>query len=607
MRFRRHQEAAQASTRRLIALFVLVLVALVLAVNAALAAVYRYSVPFTERYPALFFETNTAIVLLFVLGGWWLESLRLREGGAHVARMAGGRPARASGDTPGERLERRLQHIVQELALASRIPAPAAWVLPRDDAINAFAAGWSHDDAVIAVTRGALERLTREELQGVVAHEFSHVVHGDTRLNMRLVGLVWGLQMIFLLGRSMSQPDELGRRPVTTLFGWALIATGWLGWAAGRLLQAAVSRQREFLADASAVQYTRLVHGLGGALRKIAHQSREHTDRLHAPQATSLAHLFLNAPGRRWLWSTHPPIAERLRRLYGCQVEPLPAEPLPAPAGDELLAGFAPRHASATRQEELLADEGGCPVRDPTHDPAWHGKSAREDEAMARIALWYGAGQCQAALLVWLAEGRAVAVPGVAPQLFEAARGELAALSPLARLDTLAMLARRLRDMAPAQLPGLRRAAREAARGAHGRLRRLLLVTWLSPRHAARPLPSHGVSLESLGDEVATVTVLLGVALALPRESAIAWRSASLAACGVVARSRQLSSTARWALGLQRLAPMQRPRLVRAWVDSLPPELLDAPRAELLQIVCRLLDTPHPPLLQQCAAGAAAA
>ena len=138
-------------------------------------------------------------------------------------------------------------------------------------------------------------------------------------------------------------------------------------------------------------------------------------------------------------------------------------------------------------------------------------------------------------------------------------------------------------------------------------LRRLLLATWLSPRHAVRPLRSQGVSLESLGDEVATVTVLLGVALALPRETAIAWRSASLAACGVVARSRQLSSTTRWALGLQRLAPMQRPRLVRAWVDSLPPELLDAPRAELLQIVCRLLDTPHPPLLQRCAAGAAAA
>jgi Zn-dependent protease with chaperone function len=605
MRFRRHQEAAQASTRRLIVLFVLVLGALVLAVNAALAGVYRYSVPFTDRYPALFFETNTAIVLLFVLGGCWLEGLRLREGGAHVARMAGGRPARASGHTPGERLERRLNNIVQEMALASRIPAPAAWVLPHDDAINAFAAGWSHEDAVIAVTRGALERLTREELQGVVAHEFSHVVHGDTRLNMRLVGLVWGLQMIFLLGRSLSQPDEFGRRPVTTLFGWALIATGWLGWAAGRLLQAAVSRQREFLADASAVQYTRLVHGLGGALRKIAHQSRQHTDRLHAPQATSLAHLFLNAPGRRWLWSTHPPIAERLRRLYGCGMEPLPAEPLPDPASDEPLSGFAPRHTTAAPQDGPLASNGRCPARDPTHDPAWHGESARAEEALARIALWYGAGQCQAALLLWVAGGHAVAVNGIAPRLFEAARHELAALSPLVRLDTLAMLARRLRDTAPAQLPGLRRAAREAARGAQGRMRRLLLAIWLRPRHAARPLAQRGVSLETLSDELTTATMLLGVALALPREAAVIWRNASLAACGVAVRSGQLSSTARWALRLQRLAPMQRPRLVRAWVESLPPDVLDDHRIELLQIVCRLLDTPDPPTLAQRAAGAA--
>jgi Zn-dependent protease with chaperone function len=604
MRFRRHQEAARASSLRLIVLFVLVLGALVLAVNAALAAAYRYTVPFAQGYPTLFFETNTAIVLLFVLGGCWLEGLRLREGGAHVARMAGGRPARASGHTPGERLERRLHHVIQELALASRIPAPAAWVLPRDDAINAFAAGWSHEDAVIAVTRGALERLTREELQGVVAHEFSHVVHGDARLNMRLVGLVWGLQMIFLLGRSLSQPDEQGRRPFTTSFGWALLATGWLGWAAGRLLQAAVSRQREFLADASAVQYTRMVHGLGGALRKIAHQSREHTDRLQAPQATSLAHLFLNAPGRRWLWSTHPPIAERLRRLYGCRVEPLPAEPLPAPADDEFLTGFAPHPTTAAPQEGVHPDSGNCPVRDPTHDPAWHGECAREEEALARVALWYGAGQCQAALLLWLSGSTAVALEGVAPRLVETARQELAALSPLTRLDTMAMLARRLRDMAPAHLPGLRRAAREAPQSATGRLRRLLLTLWLRPPHAAR-LPSRSVGLESLGDEVATATVLLSVALVLPRETAVAWRSMSLAACGTAPRAGQLSSTARWALRLRHLTPMQRPRLVRAWVDSLPPNCLAASRTELLQIVCRLLDTPEPPLLQQRAANVA--
>ncbi len=607
MRFRRHQEAAHASTRRLIALFVVVLAALVVAVNVALAAVYRLSMPFAGSYPALFFETNTAIVLLFVLGGCWLESLRLREGGAHVARMAGGQPARASGHTPGERLERRLHYIVQELALASRIPPPAAWVLPREDAINAFAAGWSHDDAVIAVTRGALERLTREELQGVVAHEFSHVVHGDTRLNMRLVGLVWGLQMIFLLGRSLSQPDEFGRRPATTLFGWALIVTGWLGWAAGRLLQAAVSRQREFLADASAVQYTRLVQGLGGALRKIAHQSRDHADRLHAAHAASLAHLFLSTPGRWPLWSTHPPIAERLRRLYGQDMGPLPAEPLAAPTADEPMIGFAPGGGTAALLKTPPPDtDSPCPTHDPMHHAAWHGEVAREQEALARIALWHGAGQCQAALLLWLAGEHHVAIPGVAPRFIQAARPELAALSPHTRLESVAMLARRLRDTAPTLLPGLRTAARQAARGADGRLRRLLLDTWLRREERKRLCPS-STTLETLEDEVTAATALLGATLALSPEVALAWREASLAACGIPRRTALHCAPARWARSLQRLAPMQRPTLVRAWVDAMPSTLLDAGRTEVLQIACSLLDTPQPPMLQQRAARTATA
>jgi Zn-dependent protease with chaperone function len=270
MRFRRHQEAAAAATTRLLLLFVAVVLATVAAVNALLYLAWLATVPMAARLPALFFETNTALVLLFVLGGSWVESLALREGGAHVARLAGARPAQPVGHSDAQRLERRFVDVVQEMALAAGTRPPAAWVLARDDAINAFAAGWAADDAVIAVTRGALERLTRAELQGVVAHELSHLVHEDTRLNMRLIGLVWGLQMVHGFGRTLAASDEQGRRGPGVLFGLALILVGWVGWLAGRVLQASVSRQREFLADASAVKYTRLVDGIGGALRKIA-------------------------------------------------------------------------------------------------------------------------------------------------------------------------------------------------------------------------------------------------------------------------------------------------------------------------------------------------
>ncbi len=323
MRFRRHQEAAEQQTRQLIAMFVLVVIGLVVAVNLVLALIYWITVPFARGLPTYFIETNTGLVLLFVLGGCYVESMRLHKGGPHVAELAGARPAQPGGNDEHARREQRFVNVVQEMAIASgQRPAPQAWVLPRDDAINALAAGWQGEDAVVVVTRGALERLTRAELQGVVAHELSHIVHGDTRLNMRLVGLVWGLQMIWGLGLSLWSEDEQGRRHAGALFGLGLMAVGSLGWLAGRLLQAAVSRQREFLADASAVKFARHVDGLGGALRKIADQQVRRVKGLASAHAASLAHLLLSSDvasrgGWRRSLATHPPLAERLSRLYG--------------------------------------------------------------------------------------------------------------------------------------------------------------------------------------------------------------------------------------------------------------------------------------------------
>lgn len=360
MRFRRHREAADAATLRLLLGFAVVVIAVIAAVNAALAMVWKLSLPMGIALPRLFFETNTVVVLGLVLGGCWVESARLREGGAHVARLARARPAQPEADpstpsrldassaiavggaattrvtrvvragprsaaaaetcSPGwcnpER-ERELVQVVEELSLASRMKAPAAWVVADDLSINAFAAGWSEDDAVVAVTRGALERLNREELQGIVGHELGHLCSGDTRLHMRLIGLVWGLQMVHGLGQRLMERDERGRHQATVLVGLALWAVGWLGWLGGRLLQASVSRQREFHADAAAVQFTRQVSGLSSALRKISSSSGERS----AAYAQSMAHLWV-APTHRsfgldsgWL-STHPPVAERLRRLH---------------------------------------------------------------------------------------------------------------------------------------------------------------------------------------------------------------------------------------------------------------------------------------------------
>ena len=312
MRFFEAQAQARAQTLRLLVLFALAVLGVVLAVNGALALTWRLLWP-GGGYPVYFFSVNTGVTLLFVLGGWWLETSVLAGGGQALARQAGAREA-----WPASREdERRLCHIVAELAVAANMRAPQAMVLPRAPSINAFAAGWDEADAVVAVTQGALERLSRDELMGLLAHEFSHLREGDTRLNMRLTGMVYGLEMIFSLGRTLCAADDDGHRSFLALPGLAIMGTGSLGWLAGRALKAAVSRQREFLADARAVQFTRSRDGLGGVLRKVAGEQARAPGGA-APLHPSVQHMLLVGAARPGRWfASHPPLAERIRRVYG--------------------------------------------------------------------------------------------------------------------------------------------------------------------------------------------------------------------------------------------------------------------------------------------------
>jgi Zn-dependent protease with chaperone function len=587
VRFRRHQEAAQASTRHLLIAFAVVLLLVVLAANGVLALIYRLTFPFTDGFPPLFFATNTAVVLLFVLGGCWFETLRLQEGGPHVARLAGARELHASGHGPAERQERRFANIVAEMAIASRMStAPRAWVLPRDDAINAFAAGWRDEDAVVVVTRGAVERLTREELQGVVAHEFSHLAQGDTRLHMRLLGLVWGLEMVYTFGRSLSSPDEHGQRSFGVLFGLGLMAVGSLGWAGGRLLQAAVSRQREFLADASAVQYTRNVEGLGGALRKIGHQAKHRADQLRSPQASALAHFYLHTPGRHldgW-WATHPPLAERLRRLYGETVELLPDDPQPPPGRDDEVLPFVPLAPAAAARGRADAER-----HDALQNPAWASARQHETDALARFALRHEPGELRAALLAGLATDEASytqATRGVAHAV--AVRADLLALSAPVRLPTLRELALRV----PAhERSALRADARKLSVTRLDRLRRaVLLAAWHAPARATTPL-------NLLVKEASAATALLaGCFSGVGTAAGAQWASAVWQG---LASSPPATNRLLAARRLRRLSPMQRPQLARLWVDAVGPALWQhASVVETLLLACTLLDTPLPPRLK---------
>lgn len=324
MRFFEHQRAARAQSVRLVAAFALAVAATVLGVHAAMAACWwliNLLLPFDLAFPRFFFSVNAGVTLLLVLGGWWIETSNLSMPGAarRLAERMGARQARTSGSAA----EQRLCNIVDEVAIASHMPRPAVMVLPRVQAINALALGTEEGDTFIVVTQGALDWLTRDELQGLVAHECSHIHEGDTRLNMQLAGMVTGLELVWDFGDHLRERDGLPK-----LFGTAVMAMGLVGWWAGRALQAAVSRQRELLADARAVQWTRSRDGLGRVLRKALTQSEDDAAAGDPAWAPSLHHLLLVAAIERGGWlDSHPPLTARIRAVYG---RAMPALPLSA-------------------------------------------------------------------------------------------------------------------------------------------------------------------------------------------------------------------------------------------------------------------------------------
>ncbi|WP_317930936.1 M48 family metallopeptidase [Halioxenophilus sp. WMMB6] len=248
-----------------------------------------------------------------------IQAYQLKRGGEAVAATLNGRLINRDLAT-GQ--EQQLLNVVEEMAIASGTPVPDVYLFP-ESSINAFAAGYSTTDAVIGITQGALDALNREQLQGVVAHEFSHILHGDMRLNLRLVSLLSGILVIGLAGRfllrgsrrsSFSHSRSRKRDGRVALLGLALVVIGYTGTLFGRMIAAATSRQREFLADASAVQYTRNPNGIAGALAAIQQQSSlwQHE------KAAEFSHMFFGQGIRssfNQLFATHPPITERINRI----------------------------------------------------------------------------------------------------------------------------------------------------------------------------------------------------------------------------------------------------------------------------------------------------
>ncbi len=333
MNFFEHQDRSRRHTRWLVFLFILAVLAIIAAVDFALMiglgftsigeGVSLFSVQGLKQNATALGVTSVATGAVIGFASLF-KTLSLRGGGGDVARQLGGTPIEPDTRDP---LKRRLVNVVEEIALASGVPVPEVFVLEQEDGINAFAAGYSPADAAIAVTRGTLEKLDRSELQGVIAHEFSHVLNGDMRLNIRLMGVLFGILLLSLIGRKVlyhgrylgSSRDRNGL-PILVI-ALVLAIVGWIGLFFGRWIKASVSRAREYLADASAVQFTRDPNGIAGALKKIAVYSDGSTLQVDTEE---VGHMLFGQGRVSHLFATHPPLMERIARVEpGFQPEAL--------------------------------------------------------------------------------------------------------------------------------------------------------------------------------------------------------------------------------------------------------------------------------------------
>ncbi|RUO24806.1 M48 family metallopeptidase [Aliidiomarina maris] len=399
MNFFHHQDIARRNTRLLGLLFslaVILLVSLVaLLVSFFMGGVqyqqgpgYQTSTEWALHWDVIVASAGVAMsVIGFAVLYKWVV---LRPGGKVVAEHLGGRRLSPNSQDP---LERKVLNVVEEMAIAANMPVPPVYMLDREPAINAFAAGYSPRDAVIGITRGCAEKLNRAQLQGVVAHEIAHILNGDMRLNIRIIAILNGILFISHAGYLLLRFGALGggrrdgKNAALPLLGLGLLVLGAIGVLFGNIIKAAVSRQREFLADASAAQFTREPEALSGALQQIGvAQGRGKGGRsgseIESPNADEAAHLFFGQAVNKFMsvMATHPPLEERIRRLEPSWDGKYKANPVAS--NEESSQNKNPQAEHRARQESFvrtlaglaasidLPDKVVADARDPEHAKA---------------------------------------------------------------------------------------------------------------------------------------------------------------------------------------------------------------------------------------------
>jgi Zn-dependent protease with chaperone function len=627
MNFFEAQDEARRLTKRLVLLYLLAVVGIVVGIWA----------PF-----ALVAGPDPVVLLLIALGvgvvigsGAAFRTLQLRSGGGAVARLLGGRAVAPDTEDPRERV---LMNVVEEMAIASGVPRPEVYILDHELGINAFAAGHTLNDAAVAITRGGLEAFTRDELQGVMAHEFSHILNGDMRLNVRLMGLLFGIFLLTVVGRGLLRAGHLSGRSRTAsrkdgagmgilAAGALLVLVGWVGVFAGRLIQAAVSRQREYLADAAAVQFTRNPQGIAGALRRIGAASQG--SRLEDSHAEEASHLFFaRGMGRSLsaLTATHPPLHERISRIdptWDGSFDPVPS-PIRARASTSA-AGSTPSRPPEAMAAALIPASGLLAAAGSL-EPAGIGRARELLERLPvtlRTGLRHPEGALEAVLaLLLLPRGGNAGAPNrerwvalVTARLGPVTAGgvvrrraELEGLPPEAALPVLELALPALRGLEVARGAALRETAGELIREGGGvrpfdfavyhLLRRNL------PREAEGSWPSTRLGqtpLGALAEELQLLLSALAWAGGMGAESALAAGAARLPGIGAGLRllPRQAVTLEAVDAALSRLEggalEARRLTLEAAQATVAADGRLTVEEAELLRAVAESLEIPLPP------------
>jgi Zn-dependent protease with chaperone function len=632
--FFEHQALARRNTKLMVLLFTLAVVGVVIAVDFVLGALYVWG--YGEFYAPAGATPSFAALLKAVPAGVYaggalatatvilLVSLfnvaRLAEGGAAVARMVGARSVPSGTADP---LERRLRNVVEEMAIAAGVRVPEVYVMDGERGINAFAAGWDVSGAVVAVTRGTLETLTRDELQGVIAHEFSHILNGDMRLNVRMLGVLAGIVFIGSIGEFLMRSMRGSRdgKGGLVLAGLALFIIGYVGLFFARLIKSAVARQREFLADASSVQFTRNPDGIAGALDQI--RSSSAGTLIANRYAEEMSHMFFGRAVKVWfggLFDTHPPLEERIKRVHPrFQRSEYRAsrEAAPAPAPEALDIKPTGRRASD------IATPWG---RTPEQSAALVGTLEAGKVDFAVRLLGALPGQVQESVRSPDGAG-AVLIALLLAEPEEAMTRQLESLEePLAEhARVLAPLTRRLGlgfhlpliDLALAALKPAPRpekealvAALEAVVNADRRvsLHEFAVLTLVRSQLLPKPRPAQTKRIADLKAEAATVLAL--VAHAGTRADAKGAREAALQAAikagaetmGIAANipdALSLASANTALEALRALDPMQKGVLVKALFAAVTVDgTIRVAEAGLMRLVGAVLDCPLPPLLE---------